>query len=314
MLATASGDGEVTLWDVPTGKSLKTLGSNDGFGNSIAFSPDGKTLVSTGWDGKVIVGDGNQKMSGQIRLWDVATGVNTLTIPGNRGAMSVAFSPNGKTIASSPYGYINEHSEEINLWDAVTGKEVLSIQPPHILDQSNSNRSLAFSPDSKTLAAISPGRTVRLWDLATGKNVKTLEGAKAPTESGCSIISVAFGRDGKTVLASCGRGVVMWDADSGKVIRTLEAGWTPGMALSPDGKTIATASGGDGFSSRPSTIKLWDVATGKNTTTFSGNAGWPAYLAFSPDGKVLAAGTLVNDGGVVGSLGRIGFWDLQSAK
>ena len=111
----------------------------------IAFCPNSTTLVSGGLDG--------------INLWDVATGKNTATFKENRGPVnSVAFSPNGKALASGNW----DHT--ITLWDVKTGKVRASIK-----GHASVVNSVAFSPDGKTLASGSYDRTIRLWNVKMGK-------------------------------------------------------------------------------------------------------------------------------------------------
>ncbi|MEH2321845.1 nSTAND1 domain-containing NTPase, partial [Nostoc sp.] len=113
--------------------------------NSVAFSPDGKTIVSASDDKTV-------------KLWDAATGKEISTLKGHSDAViSVAFSPDGKTIASA------SRDKTVKLWDAATGKEISTLK-----GHSSWVNSVAFSPDGKTIASASYDNTVKLWDAATG--------------------------------------------------------------------------------------------------------------------------------------------------
>ena len=181
---------------------------------------------------------------------------------------SVAFSPDGKTIASA------SADKTVKLWNAVTGKEITTLK-----GHSNYVRSVAFSPDGKTIASASDDYTVKLWNPATGKEITTLKGHSDV------VYSVAFSPDGKTIAsASDDKTVKLWNAATGKEITTLKghSDYVRSVAFSPDGKTIASASA-------DKTIKLWDAATGKEITSLTGHNNWVYSVAFSPDGKTIAS-------------------------
>ncbi|MEH1840910.1 MAG: caspase family protein, partial [Nostoc sp.] len=201
---------------------------------------------------------------------------------------SVAFSPDGKTIASA------SRDKTVKLWDAATGKEISTLK-----GHSDAVYSVAFSPDGETIASASWDNTVKLWDAATGKEIKTLNGHSNP------ISSVAFSPDSKTIAsASWDNTVKLWDAATGKEIKTLNGHSNPisSVAFSPDGKTIASASkdktvsvafSPDGktiaSASKDKTVKLWDAATGKEIKTLNGHSDGVYSVAFSHDGKTIAS-------------------------
>ena len=233
--------------------------------NSVAFSPDGKTLAS----------GSNDKT---IKLWDVETGQELTTLNGpDCEVSSVAFSPDGKTLAAG-YSW-----NSIVLWNVVTGRQRVRFD-----DFRGLWWSLAFSPDGKTLAegsgapATEPKGAdlwVRLWNTETGKLQATFEGHRD------SVQSVAFSPDGKTLVSSCmDRTIKLWDVESDRLRATLKGhkGCVSSVAFSPDGKTLASASDDN-------TIKLWDMETATLTATFGGHSGGVFWVAYSPNGKTLAS-------------------------
>ena len=244
---------------------------------SVAFSPDGKTLVSGSWDKT-------------IRLWDAATGKPLgEPIRGHEGSVSsVAFSPDGKTLASG------SDDSTIRLWDAATGKPLGEPLRGH----EESVSSVAFSPDGKTLASGSNDETIRLWDAATGKPLgEPLRGHEN------FVGSVAFSPDGKTLASgSWDNTIRLWDAATGKPLGEPLRGQeniVHSVAFSPDGKTIASGSNDE-------TIRLWDAATGKPLgEPLRGHEESVSSVAFSPDGKTLASGSWDS---------TIRLWDAATGK
>ena len=253
-LASGSADNTVKLWDVSTGKEIRTLQGHSSAVYSVSFSPDGKTLASGSWDKT-------------IKLWDVTTDKEIRTLKGHSDlVLSISFSPDGKTLASG------SADNTIKFWDVTTGKEIRTLK-----GHSNQVLSISFSRDGKTLASGSPDKTIKLWDVSTGQEISTLQGATV----------VSFSPDGKTLASgSDDKSIKLWDVTTGREIRTLK-GHSDGVlsiSFSPDGKTLA--SGSD-----DKTIKLWNVTTGQEIGTFKEHSNQVWSVSFSPDGKTLASGS-----------------------
>ncbi|MCY7320593.1 MAG: hypothetical protein LH660_02030, partial [Phormidesmis sp. CAN_BIN36] len=258
-LASRSGDKTIKLWNLETGKEIRTLKGHAGDVLSVSFSPDRKTLASGSRDN-------------MIKLWNVATGKEIRTLKGHAGeVLSVSFSPDRKSLASG------SHDQTIKLWNVETGKEIRTLK-----GHEGKVWSVSFSPDSKTLASGSEDKTIRLWDPNTEKETRTLKRHEG------RVWSVSFSRDGKTLASSSwDQTIKLWDRETGKEIRTLKGDKGKGvLSVSFSSNSKILASGGDG-----QMIKLWNVETGKEIRTLEGHEARVWSISFRPDGKTLASGS-----------------------
>jgi len=207
-------------------RKYKSLNGHQFYVNSVAFSPDGKTIASTSSDNT-------------IKLWNISSGQEISTLKGHQNyVFSVAFSPDGKTIASGSW------DNTIKLWNISSGQEISTLK-----GHQNYVFSVAFSPDGKTIASASADNTIKLWNISSGQEISTLK------EHQNYVFSVAFSPDGKTIASgSWDNTIKLWNISSGQEISTLKGhqNYVFSVAFSPDGKTIASGSSDN-------TIKLWNL-------------------------------------------------------
>lgn len=254
----ASADGEVRTWDISGGRQrvhMRRLGEHGGFVHGLAFSPNGKNLVSAGDDGK-------------IKVWDVVEGrlVKELE-PLRERWRGVAFSPDGATLAAAGF----DHG--LVLFDVATW----AIRHRASAEQNGLGaEALAFFPDGRL--ALAQGFAARTIDPATGKEL--WRSPKQPV----GMNAIAVSPDGGTI-ASTGVMIKFWDVASGneKTPRLAgHGGSVEAVAYSPDGTTLATGS-------NDQTVKLWDLATHRERMTLVGLSNYVESIAYSPDGRALAA-------------------------
>ena len=256
LLASASGDGTVKVWDVAKLKEVTTLKGHTGSVTGVAFSPDGKYIASGSWDQT-------------LKVWDVAKLKEVTTLKGHTGSVTgVAFSPDGKYIASGSW------DQTLKVWDVAKLKEVTTLK-----GHTGSVTGVAFSPDSRYIASGTSDGTVKVWDVAKLKEVTALKGHTY------SVLSVAFSPNGIYLASgSLDNTIKVWDVVKLKEVTTLE-GHTEGVrgvTFRHDGKYLASGSW-------DKTIKVWDIAELKEITTLKGHSDTVTGVAFSQDGKYLAS-------------------------
>ncbi|WP_255951222.1 WD40 repeat domain-containing serine/threonine protein kinase [Streptomyces odontomachi] len=293
------------------GQHWFTLGGFRGYVNTLAFSPDGRTLATGSGDRAVRLwhidsrrsttafrtfthhtkdveavafsADGKSLASGGlddfIQVWDPAKWPESGgRLPAHGGATyALAFSPDSTTLATG------HQDGAVQLWHPASEPSSADVITAH----QRSVLSVAFSPDGKVVASAGADGTVRLWNATKLRVIATLSSTGGDATTG--MYTVAFRPHGAMVAGVDGA-VELWDADAPhKRVATLSSDHftVNTLAFSPDGRTLATGH-------QDGSLRLWYVSGRQLTATLTGHKGFVNAVAFSPDGKVLASGSTDN--------------------
>ncbi|KAG8717076.1 hypothetical protein FRC09_014771 [Ceratobasidium sp. 395] len=226
----------------------------------VAFSPDGRRIVSACRDGLA-------------RVWDAETGAAVMSLKGHTdGVMCVAYSPDGHRIASGSL------DSTVRIWDSRTGSEVCEPLQGH----SDYVRCLAFSAAGKHLASGSGDQVVRVWDVETGTSIFKLDRHSE------MVASVAFSPNGRYIASGSGdKQLIIWDTETGAAVLEpmthTDHIWS--VAFSPDGSLVV--SGGSDLA-----VTVWDRATlTRKLKPFTGHGNGVRDVQFSPSGDRIVSGS-----------------------
>ncbi|HEX5271655.1 MAG TPA: PQQ-binding-like beta-propeller repeat protein, partial [Gemmataceae bacterium] len=309
-------DHSVVLWDAASGKEPRKIDAETVV-QGVGLSPDGKLAVAC--------------CNKEVRVWEIATGRLVSRRPLAEGSVKLAaFTPDGKTLVAAPEPETREPNTSpcrIFLFDVIGGKVL------HRLIERDDERieALAITPDGKTVATVGLSKTsLRLWDAATGKELLPVGGHQRP------ILDAAFTPDGRRVVTSSWDETTrVWEAATGKELRQLPGRF---VRVRPGGKSLLTLTvqkelmahlwdletgkelgraplprGGGEFDEggttlavpdENDTVRLLDLATGKERGRLAEGKGRPSLLALSADGQRLASWRA----------DRLTLWDVTPGK
>lgn len=254
ILVSGGMDGLVKIWDMDSGKELRTL--EGGGYEAVAVSTDSKTIAASTGKG--------------IKLWNIESGRAIREFKGLEGRVKLLeFSLDGRTL----YSFTAGDYYEIRQWDVETGKLIRTIQKKDY----RSLELVALSPDFRTFATVTPyDEVIKIWNMETGKELRTLRGHKS------SIGSLSYSTDGATLISAGNfdKTIKLWNVDTGAEIISINGDGHSNVAISPNGKIVVGVEGyGEGS-------HLWDSADGREL----GEGGSGYVFCFSPDSKYLAFG------------------------
>lgn len=307
---------DMTLWDVNTGREILRFAGSDEPAVSVAFSPEGKSVVALAENGEAILADvasGSEirrllptsglvvsaaftptrdavltaSENGSLILWDLMLGSEIQRFEGYEGTVTrVAFSDDGLTLVTG------SDDGTLILWDTATGDPIYRFQ-----SFNNSISALAFSPDGRFLLSGYVNGTLTLVATVPGGQIRRMGG------SGDRLSNAVFSPDGKIIIAtSWDHAANIWNSDSGQLLRRFEGqDWlTTSLAISHDGRTAVSGTS-------DSTLILWDLETGHLIDRFVGHNeyAWVTSVVFSPDDRYILSGS--DDGEVI-------LWDITDQR
>ncbi|KAJ3120547.1 POC1 centriolar protein A [Nowakowskiella sp. JEL0407] len=298
MMVSGSGDTTVKIWNLNTGKEIRTLSGHLKPVNAVAICNErlivsgsrDKTLkfwyASTGKEIRTCVGHSGSinsvaiceekglVVSGSsdrtLKIWEMETGVNILTLSGHMGEVtSVAISSDGKLVVSG------SHDNTVKLWNADTGKEIRTM-----MCHRKFVRAVVISLEGNIIVSGSEDKTLKIWSLSTGEELRTLIERS-------EVVAVALSIDGNVfVVGSNDNTVKMWDMSSGKLIRTL-IGHTSrirSVCMNNMGNLIASGS-------NDKSVKIWNTNVQEDTRTLHGHTHEVRCVAISHDRNVIVSGS-----------------------
>jgi serine/threonine protein kinase/WD40 repeat protein len=344
LLATHGPNGMVTFWDLGVRtnlgsfqaafKNLSTRRETGEAGEFLALSPDGALLAFAGPGARTC----------ELILWDISSPATPRAVWTNElsnGALSLAFTPDGRTLVSSE----SFRGALLRTWDVTTGAEgkpfpklssgdiqALAVSTDGLLvahagvdsqirvldipsrtlrcsfpGHSGDVNCLAFSPDGSRLVSCGADGTVRIWDIPSQSSVGLW-----PDPNGRAVHSVSFAPDGSSIFSANSDEIRVWSSEPESLQPQIETHQQWGdMKISPNGKWLVTSDSrySDGSAALPA-AKVWDIASRQQKFSLVYKNRHPLTIAFAPRDDLFALGDMEKEG-VIG-LWNTTNWDLAT--
>ena len=249
----ASADKTLKVWDLGSGRELRTLKGHNDAVLKVAVTPDGQRAVS-----------GSEDKT--LKVWDLGSGRELRTLKGHEEAvLEVAVTPDGQCAVSA------SADKTLKVWDLGSGRELRTLK-----GHEEAVLGVAVTPDGQRAVSASLDNTFKVWELGRGRELRTIKGANSFFGAFLAVVTSGDGRR----PVSLKRRLRVWESDSGCELRTLTALAAWRAALSPDGARIA-------FGSRDKTVQIWDMEGGRELMTLAGHGASVNDVVWTPDGKML---------------------------
>ena len=257
-----SEDKTLRVWELETGRCIRTIEGHESHVLGIALTPDGRHAVSRGSDDKT------------LRVWELETGRCLRTMQGHTSDLRfVALTPDGLYAVSGSW------DNSFKVWELETGRCLRSMQ-----GHSGPASSIALTPDGRYAVSGTLDNTLRVWELETGRCLRTMDGHTG------WVSFVALTSDGRyAVSGSQDNTLRVWELETGRCLRTMDGhtGWVSSVALTSDGRYAVSGSSDN-------TLRVWELETGQCLRAMEGHRHGVSSVALTPDSQHAISGSRDN--------------------